>query len=239
VRPSALVFDVDDTLYDLAAPYRAAYKQIFATRYNLPVDELFKMSRVHSDRALELLTAGSITPEDHKVLRVQWTFADWGVDVSREEALAFQDAYAAAQERITPYPEALTMLRATRDAHVPLGLISNGDAPHQLRKLHLLGIDRLVDPEYVVISGDLGVNKPDVALFREAERRLDVHDANIWYVGDTYETDVVGAKRAGWKSLWLDVRGRPVPEVPERPDLTVHSLPELERAVTALLQSAV
>lgn len=236
-RASAIVFDIDDTLYDLSWPYREAFAEVFADRHDLPVSELFKVSRVHSDEALELLTAGKITPEDHKVLRVQWTFADYGVDVSREEALRFQEAYARAQQHIQPYPEALEMLRAVADSGVKMGALSNGDAEHQLDKVRLLGIDRWIDPANIVISGDHGENKPAVALFDEVSRRLGEYGTSVWYVGDTYETDIVGAKRAGWSCLWLDCRGRAVPDVEERPDLVVHTPAQMRDAVCELVEA--
>ncbi len=236
-RASALVFDIDDTLYDLAGPYRAAYSELFAGRWDLPVDELFLMSRVHSDEALDLLMAGKISAEDHKALRAQWTFADWGVELSREEALAFQAAYAQAQERIEPYPEAVEALRVVREAGIPLGVISNGDGAHQRHKLALLGLDAFVGEKNVVVSGECGANKPSPVPFREMERRLGVSEGDIWYVGDTYETDIIGAKQAGWKALWVDVRGREVPDVPERPDMVVHNPAEMLQAIESLIPS--
>ena len=232
----ALVFDVDDTLYDLAGPYRVAYAEVFGSRYDLPVEELFKVSRVHSDEALELLTAGKISEEDHKVLRVQWTLADWGVHVSREEALVFQEAYARAQRHIALYPEAVEMLDACASASVPLGIISNGDAAHQFGKMRLLGLERWFARSHMVASGELGAHKPATAPFMTMERLLGASGAGIWYVGDTYETDVVGAKRVGWSSLWLDIRGREVPSVPESPDVVVHSPREMCDAVKSLLR---
>ena len=237
MRADAIVFDVDDTLYDLAAPYRVAYAEVFADRLDLPADALFTKSRWYSDRALDLLTEGKITEEDHKVLRVQWTFADWGVDVSREDALRFQAAYAAAQQHIAPYPEAVEALEACVRHDMPIGVISNGDAPHQRRKLQLLGLDGLIDERLVVVSGEWNVHKPAEVLFRAMEGRLRASGAGVWYVGDTYETDVVGAKRAGWSCIWVDVRGREVPDVPEQPDKTVHSPSEMRDAVLSLLEA--
>lgn len=235
-RVSALVFDVDDTLYDLAQPYREAYAEVFAPRLDLPVEELFVLSRQKSDEALELLTAGKISEEDHKVLRVQWTLGAFGVEVSRTDALAFQAAYAQAQTAIQPYPQAVEMLECASHAGLPLGIISNGDERHQLRKLALLGVDRYVDPSNVVVSGAYGQNKPATALFRAMEERLGQSGKGVWYFGDTYETDVVGAKRAGWSCVWLDVRGRAVPELPERPDVVVRSVDELRDVVRALVE---
>ena len=231
----AIVFDVDDTLYDLAGPYRVAFSRVFAPRFDLPVDELFKVSRVHSDEALELLTAGKISEEDHKVLRVQWTLADWGVDVSREEALEFQAAYAEAQQHIALYPEAAEMLEACSASGIPMGVISNGDGAHQHAKMLLLGLDRWFDEGHLVASGDLGSHKPASVPFRAMESILGVSGPGVWYVGDTYETDVVGAKRAGWSCAFVDVRHRPVPDVPERPDAVVHSPAEMRDLVLGLL----
>jgi len=226
-RAEAIVFDVDDTLYDLAEPYRRAYAEVFSSRYDLPVDELFTLSRSHSDVALELLTAGKISEEDHKVLRVQWTFADFGVTVSREDALVFQAEYARAQQLIEPYPEAIEMLRCVRRVGIPMGVISNGDAEHQLEKLHRLGLEEFFDEGNLIVSGSFGRHKPAIELFEAMEGRLGASGPGVWYVGDTYETDIVGAKHAGWSCVWLDVRGRAVPDVPERPDAVVHSPKEM------------
>lgn len=231
----ALVFDVDDTLYDLSWPYRVAFHEVFPSLCDLPVDELFKVSRVHSDEAFDLLNAGKISAEDHKVLRVQWTLADWGVEVSREEALVFQDAYARAQKGISLYPEAVEMLDACAESGIPLGIISNGDAEHQHQKMGRLGLSRWFDDAHAVASGDVGAHKPAVELFRVMEGRLGLSGAGVWYVGDTYENDVVGPKRAGWSSMWLDVRGRVAPDVPEQPDAVVHSPAEMRDLVISLL----
>ena len=234
-RAHAIIFDVDDTLYDLAAPYRRAFAEIFADRPDLDVDELFKLSRVKSDEAFELLSAGKITSEDHVVYRVQATYAAFGVEVSRPQALAFLAAYARAQEELALPPETADLLDACVASGLPLGVISNGASDHQRQKMRSLGVMRWVSEEHVVISGDIGMPKPEPALYAEMERRLGVSGAGVWYVGDTYETDVVGAKRAGWSCIWLDRRGRPVPDVPEQPDLTVTSVDALCAAVKALL----
>ena len=45
----AIAFDVDDTLYDLADPYRRAVGEFFGPGFELPLDELFVRSRIRSD----------------------------------------------------------------------------------------------------------------------------------------------------------------------------------------------
>ena len=52
-------------------------------------------------------------------------------------------------------------------------------------------------------SGMIHRDKPDPALFRWVEEQLQVAQGDvIWYVGDSYEADVIGAHDAGWRSIW-------------------------------------
>ena len=49
----AILFDVDDTLYDQVVPFQKAYEDLFEGRYDLKVEELYKRSRYYSDRSLK------------------------------------------------------------------------------------------------------------------------------------------------------------------------------------------
>ena len=51
--------------------------------------------------------------------------------------------------------------------------------------------------EFVLDSGELGIEKPDSRIFHAATERLGLAPAECAYVGDIYEIDVVGAERAG------------------------------------------
>lgn len=60
---------------------------------------------------------------------------------------------------------------------------------------------------HIVTSCELGRKKPDPTLFEEAARRLGVEPAAILHVGDRWELDVAGARRAGcgavmFRGLW-------------------------------------
>ena len=64
-----------------------------------------------------------------------------------------------------------------RSSRLPLGVISNGASDHQRQKMRSLGVMRWVSEEHVVISGDIGMPKPEPALYAEMERRLGVSGA--------------------------------------------------------------
>lgn len=86
-----------------------------------------------------------------------------------------------------------------------LGVISNADGRME-SVLESTGLRRRV--EFVVDSHEVGVEKPDPAIFQEGIRRLGLPPGEVLYVGDLYPVDVVGATRAGLQALLLDPSGR-------------------------------
>jgi HAD superfamily hydrolase (TIGR01549 family) len=85
----------------------------------------------------------------------------------------------------------LTALRREK----PLALVSNFDHPRHLRKV--IAIHRLT-PLFrsIVISGEIGVKKPDPRIFGRALEETGLTPREVVYVGDT-EEDIVGARAAG------------------------------------------
>jgi HAD superfamily hydrolase (TIGR01509 family) len=62
-------------------------------------------------------------------------------------------------------------------------------------------LDDAVDA--VFYSCDLGFAKPDPCAFREVARRLTAEPSEILHIGDAEDTDVAGARAAGWRALLL------------------------------------
>jgi putative hydrolase of the HAD superfamily len=125
-------------------------------------------------------------------------------------------------ESCVPMPRLTDTLDSLRERGVKIGLITNGRALMQNRKIDGLGIRPLLDS--VVISGDLGVRKPDPRIFAAALEDLAVASASAAYVGDNPEADILGAKRSGMFAVWR--RDEWWPE-PEDADLVIDDLSEL------------
>ena len=111
-----------------------------------------------------------------------------------------------------------------RSWDLQLGLITNGPSEHQRSRIEPLGLDRYF--EAIAVSGELGVRKPDPAIFRHVLRALSVTPAAAVYVGDSLEADVAGAKAAGMAEVWLNRDGRAVSGDHE-PDAEIATLAEL------------
>jgi putative hydrolase of the HAD superfamily len=128
-----------------------------------------------------------------------------------DEGLAerLSDRFAKERRaRHVVFEDAEPALVALRDTHV-LAILTNGPSCIQREKLAGSGLGGHFD--VVVASGDLGVGKPDIAVFSHVLERLGgPTDATM--VGDNVERDIDGAIGAGTGAVWVNRDGR------ERPD---------------------
>lgn len=110
--------------------------------------------------------------------------------------------------RFRAYPEVPAALARLRAAGARLAVVSNWDISlHDV--LERTDLRRLVDA--VVISAELGVAKPDPAIFRAALERLGVPADGALHVGDSVEHDVAGARAAGIEAVLVVRDGADAP----------------------------
>jgi HAD superfamily hydrolase (TIGR01549 family) len=110
------------------------------------------------------------------------------------------------------YDDALPTLAELRRRGFLLGVVTNrlwGGPPFQ-EDLRSFGLFDYFDPATIAISADLGVRKPDPAIFLHTLRALDVPPAEAAMVGDSLRSDIVGARRLGILAIW-----KPKPRVRE------------------------
>ena len=80
----------------------------------------------------------------------------------------------------------------------------------------------------ILDSTQVGLAKPDPAIFRAAMQKLDAAAGECVFVGDSYERDMLPARRLGMKTIWLKGPNPRLPADPEPVDHTIASLAELE-----------
>jgi putative hydrolase of the HAD superfamily len=105
---------------------------------------------------------------------------------------------------------------------VAVGVVSNHPDGELVRDT-LAAAGLLDGLDTVVVSGDLGWSKPDARPFRRALADLGVAPADALFVGDTLQTDVVGAQALGLETAWLAAAGAE-PQSGVRPDHRLHAL---------------
>lgn len=109
----------------------------------------------------------------------------------------------------------LEQLSETRALGWSIGVVTNGDAEVQARKLAATGLDVAVDS--ICISGAEGVRKPDPRIFTLAMERAGARSQTGWMIGDNPQADIAGARGVGLRTVWLS-RGRPWPIADFEPD---------------------
>ncbi|MDQ3448393.1 MAG: HAD-IIIA family hydrolase [Chloroflexota bacterium] len=118
---------------------------------------------------------------------------DWEDHMARVQAL-----YGGFQAEDL-YPDALRALAALRDAGHRVSIVANQPIV-RTAELRALG----VPAEVVAMSDELGVWKPDPAFFQAALRLMgDPDPAEVIYVGDRIDNDVLPAAAAGLRAVWI------------------------------------
>jgi putative hydrolase of the HAD superfamily len=212
--PTAVVFDLDDTLavtdrdrqalldhatdlagtHDIARPdYLDAHGTVDATRTRAPIFE-----RLLADDA-------DATPES--------------------VATVYREAILDA---LAPVPGTTTLLADLRRTY-RVGLLTDGPLLAQRTKLEALDWADLFDA--VVITGNLPAGKPDERAFEAVCTDLGVAPTDSVYVGDRPDVDVGGAAAVGMATVQVCYAGGPDPHpaadaTVDRTDL-VDRLPEL------------
>lgn len=106
-----------------------------------------------------------------------------------------------------------------------LGVISNGFPDVQYQKLKTLGVKQLFN--CIVLSGEVGLLKPDPRIFWKANTSLAREPEECLFVGDSYNVDVVGAKRAGMRACWFNPHHLRPLQVDIKPDFEIAALDEI------------
>jgi len=116
--------------------------------------------------------------------------------------------FEEAQLRGHPIIDGMEHTLAVAADRYRLGLLTNGPSDVQRLKLDQAGLATTFDA--VVVSGEVGVGKPDPAVFGLLLDQLDARPEDSIMVGDSWERDIVGALGTGISPYWVSM-GRPAP----------------------------
>ena len=197
-----LVFDVDDTLYEQIVPFENAFRSLFDI--DIDMEKFYLLSRYYSDVKFEASRNGEMTMDEYHIYRIQEAAKDLGVYLTDEQALNMQKEYKKNQQKLQMSDKTISILERAKKNNVKLGIITNGPSEHQWMKVDVLGVEKWISRENIIVSGDLGINKPDKRIFEVMQEKLQLGVESLYYIGDSLENDIVGANNVGWKSIWIN-----------------------------------
>lgn len=127
-RIKAILFDIDDTLYDLSIPFKEAFREFFPGE-EMDLEGAFLASRKYSDRIYDRSLSGEISMEEMYIYRLGNAFRDYGKIIDGATALQFQSVYEKHQHniRMTGEMEGLLEKLSKKTTHWNL---TNGPSEH-------------------------------------------------------------------------------------------------------------
>ena len=221
---AALLFDLDDTLWPIAPVIGRAEQQLFDwISKNAPA-----VAERHSIVSLRQRRADMIREQPHlraDLVALRHACLTEAFSACGENLAGVDEAmhvFTRARNQVTLYADVDEMLPRLAK-RVRLGSLTNGAAD-------LVTIGLAHHFEISVAAHQLGIIKPDPALFHAACDALQLPPSQVAYVGDDLRLDVEGAQKAGLTGIWVNRSETATdPALSHiKPDLSIRSLHELE-----------
>ncbi|MBI5974378.1 HAD family hydrolase [Staphylococcus canis] len=232
----ALIFDLDDTLYDQLQAFEYAYYQHFADS-DMGVEALYRRFRAYSDEVFEATQNGRMTLSEMHVYRITEAVNEFDIALPEKKARAFQQDYEFAQQRIELSDTMRNLLSTLSTQPIVLGIITNGEADRQRAKIEALNLTQWIPESHIYISGAHQVSKPNRIIFDKVIEALELDPTSTFYVGDNFENDVVGAIDAGWQVVWFNRRNRPATKEGYQADRYVEREAELVDVIEQIIHA--
>ena len=212
--PKAVFFDLDDTLVDHQHSFRSGLR---ALQREYP--RLEKVSfQTLEDTYIELLEklhqqvlSGAWSLDEARFERFRQLFLRFGETPSPDEISAIvrlqREVYVSTQR---PVAGAIPLLEHLRQRSISIVIVTNNLTHEQRSKLQLCGLEPLVD--FMVTSEDVGIPKPHPPIFEAALTNAQCRVDEVIMIGDSWHSDVIGARDMGIRALWLNRYGAPCPD---------------------------
>ncbi|MFI1166744.1 HAD family hydrolase [Streptomyces sp. NPDC020801] len=203
----AVLWDVDDTLFDYTTADRAGMRAHLVAEGLLDgygsVEEALAHWRRITDEQWARFSAGEASFEGQRRDRVRVFLSR--PELTDGEADDWFERYLGHYEAAWAlFPDVLPVLDALAASHRH-AVLSNSSIHVQERKLCALGVRHRF--EAVLCAAELGVSKPEARAFHAACDALELAPHQVAYVGDHPEIDGRGAAEAGLLSVWIDREG--------------------------------
>lgn len=199
-KTKAVLWDLDDTLYSRVAAARLTYPGMF--RKHLYQDQEDSFIEAAADFMIAHIHRDSMIHED--------TFRELFSAFPPNKDFCLRDCQEYYFDHIHEFAvagkEQVDVIQKLRALGIKTAIVTNVATDRfafQRRKIDVMGLTPLFD--VIVLSGEVGVHKPDRRVFDYATRQLGVTNEDCVFVGDNPDADITGALNAGMEAVWIDV----------------------------------
>ncbi len=202
----AVVFDLDNTLYDYDAAHAPAFRALtdFACReFGLTPEEFVQRHRA-AEKELGRRCGANCAAVHNRLIRYQVLLEGLGRPIGRAPEMS-RLYWSTLLNAMKPYPGAIQMLERLREMGLAVGIGTNMTADNQYEKLIRIGAMERID--FLVTSEEVTAEKPDRRLFEACAAKAGCAPDRCLFVGDSLEKDVKGALAAGMRAAWFHPAG--------------------------------
>ncbi|MFC3746467.1 HAD family hydrolase [Paenibacillus sp. GCM10012306] len=189
-----LLFDLDNTLMDRDHTFRSFSTQF--VRHFLGHLSPEEMDNVIRD--IIIRDADGYRDKDGFFAELSEVLP-WETPVSAAHIRTYYDESYSHHGALMKH--ALEILEHCQSRGYVLGLVTNGKKHIQDGKIDKLNLRSFF--KTIVISGEVGIKKPDPAIYQLALERLGTGADETLFIGDHPVNDIWGAGKAGIGSIWL------------------------------------
>ncbi|MCD7797408.1 MAG: HAD family hydrolase [Clostridiales bacterium] len=191
----AVLFDFDETLQDRTAAFEK-YMDAFFAEFLPDIGEEETAKRKEKMR---------ITGNGGYVNRESWYSSlvkSWGWSNAPSSTVLADHYDTNFGDYNVIFPNSLPLLKELKKRGYITGVITNGPSKLQNHKMDTSGLRDYCD--IIVVSGDIGVHKPDPGIFVYTAQKLNLQPSECTYVGDHPINDTKGALSAGMKAIRMN-----------------------------------
>lgn len=200
-----IFFDLDHTIWDFDRNAQETLLELYEAyqlkTLGLNSNEFIEKYTENNHNLWQKYHLGEITKEKLRQDRFRTTFIELGVKPELVP-LQFEEDYVKISPTKTNLfagaEKVLTYLQNKYQLHI----ISNGFKETTLIKMNLSGLNPYFTN--VIISEDVGFNKPDKIVFEHAINKADAKIEESIMIGDSLEADIRGAQNFGMKAIFFN-----------------------------------
>jgi len=203
--PKAIFFDMDDTVFDHSMTCRRALGRLRASESRLrgqPLDSIWREYLRLLDAVQPDIFAGRITVSEARSERFRRLARFCGSEVSPSEAAELSRQYREFYQSLRRAVPGVRRVLERLQGRTVVGIVTNNEVPEQEEKLDFLGVRPLID--FMVVSQGVGVAKPDPGIFQIALERAGTRPEETVMIGDSWASDVAGARNVGIRPVWFN-----------------------------------
>jgi len=204
---SHILFDADNTLLDFTRAEKNALELTFQALGIILREDVYRLYVEINHRAWQEYEAGLIDSSaiPHKRFSELIDAADLAFDVDSVSRI-YQD-YLGQQTCLVPYAREICEYWSKKAV---VSIITNGFKETQQRRV--MASELRPSISHLIISGELGVSKPDPGFFDKAFEIIGSPDRrDVLIVGDSLSSDILGAMNAGVDCCWYNPGGADLP----------------------------